>query len=77
MHIKKELVCTHNASAPPPLSQTSGGPMFSQLSQWQGGPKAIKLAQPVVKPRGAEGQGDADFGVTHMFNLLMEHNVVH
>lgn len=51
--------------------------MFSQLSQWQGGPKAIKLAQPVVKPRGAEGQGDADFGVTHMFNLLMEHNVVH
>lgn len=51
--------------------------MFSQLSQWQGGVKSIRLTQPVVKARGGEGPGEADFGVTHMFNLLMEHNVVH
>lgn len=54
----------------------AGGPMFSQLAQWPGSIKAIKIAQPVVKV--ARGQaGEADFGVTHMFNLLMENNVVH
>lgn len=54
----------------------AGGPMFSQLAQWPGGTKSIKIAQPMIKARGQSG-GEADFGVTHMFNLLMENNVVH
>lgn len=54
----------------------TGGPMFSQLAQWHGHTKAIKIAAPAAKTR-AGPPGEADFGVTHMFNLLMENNIVH